>query len=326
MINISVTQERVRIWKQQYPEEFEILKERTHEDAVFYSNACERIIDDRNEAIGYLHSEPDPSDKTCLKIWGYSKARDFILSKAYENTRLTPELLFDANRILIEAFKDCHADYRSSKEPHKGKGIMSVVRHIADPNDIEALTKEFCTSVEASIEEEMQPLLLIPEAILDFQYISPLAHGNGRMCRLLTEFLLIRTGFDMICYQSLDHHLYENLRDYVAAMYKTSSQRKILPRESVAFTENLQGCLDKVSNDFNTMFPPPKSERSSKSERIRYVAMNQNDEFTKNDIMPFLPGVSPTLIQQGLSDMVSEGLLSRTGRTKGSRYGKTIHR
>jgi len=320
MIRIHVAQERLRLWKQQYPDAFEELEKMTHPDAVFYSNACERIIDNKDEALGYISGEILPHDNTGLKIIGYSDARKYILSEAEKGTQLSPELLFETNRILIEKFKGTEVDYRREDGPHRGKGVMSVVRHVANSNDIEALTEELCTSVEISIYNETQPLLLIPAFACDFQYLSPMIHGNGRMSRLLTEYLLVRTGFDMVRYQPLDRFTYTDLRRYVSSIYKTSSQRAVVPRESMPFTEIILDHLDCMSTNLNIMFPPPMAKKYSKSERVRYVASGQKKKFTKNDIAPLLPGVSLTLIQQSLSDMVSENVLSRSGHTKGCKY------
>ncbi|MBR6871319.1 MAG: hypothetical protein IKM91_06855, partial [Candidatus Methanomethylophilaceae archaeon] len=60
MIRIAVTQERSRIWRQQYPDAFDELRRTTDIDAAFYSNACEKIIKDRSRVVGYLSGDaPD---------------------------------------------------------------------------------------------------------------------------------------------------------------------------------------------------------------------------------------------------------------------------
>ncbi|MBR4226331.1 MAG: Fic family protein [Candidatus Methanomethylophilaceae archaeon] len=319
MIKIAVTQERSRIWREQYPDAFDELRRTTDIDATFYSNACEKIVKDRSRVVGYLSGDA-PDDVAGNKVLGYSRARDHILSEAGKGTRLSPELLLETERILIEAFVDVKADYRKVDGPHTGKGVMTAVRNVADAERIEELTERFCTSVEVSMEKGIQPLLLIPAAVSDFHYLSPLAHGNGRVSRLLSEYLLVRTGFDMILYQSLDRYAYSDLRRYVSSIYRTSMLRRIDPRESMPFTEGFLECLDDVSSSLNVMFPPPSVERLSKTDRVRHVALKQEAEFTKSDIVPALPGISPTLIQQSLSELVGDGLLHRTGHTKGCRY------
>ncbi len=320
MIRTSVTQERVRIWKNQYPEAFEVLRKGAHEDSVVYSNACERIIEDRNEAIGYLSGKTEPDEHRCMKILAYSKARERILSEAERNTPLTPKLLFDIQGLFRKDSEYRNQDYRTVKGPHKGKGTMSVIRCTAPPEKIEELTEELCMSLETAMQEGVQPLLLIPEAIADYHYLSPMVHCNGRISRLLTEYLLVRTGFDMVLYQSIDRRIYNDLRRYVSSMYRTSSQRVIVSRESMPFTESFIRYMTDMSSTLNGMFPPPTDTKFSKSERVRFVVERQKDEFSKNDISGSLPGISPTMVQQCLSEMVSSGELSRTGHTKGSKY------
>ena len=58
----------------------------------------------------------------------------------------------------------------------------------------------------------------------------------------------------------------------------------------------------------------------NKTGRIRYAALRQKGVFTKMDLAALMPDISHMMIQHELSQMVSDGLLIRSGNTKGTQY------
>ena len=51
----------------------------------------------------------------------------------------------------------------------------------------------------------VDPLILIPNFILDFLCIHPFNDGNGRMSRLLTLLLLYRAGYIVVFYRAIEN-------------------------------------------------------------------------------------------------------------------------
>ena len=66
---------------------------------------------------------------------------------------------------------------------------------------------EFCT------------ILLIAEFLVDFLAIHPFEDGNGRMARLLSTYLLEKTGYHFARFYSLDNIIQETKSDYYQALY-----------------------------------------------------------------------------------------------------------
>lgn len=64
----------------------------------------------------------------------------------------------------------------------------------------------------------MEPLLLIPCAILDYLCVLPFPDGNGRTSRLLTVLMLYNNGFDVCRYVSMDEHIALTRSEYYAAL------------------------------------------------------------------------------------------------------------
>ena len=62
------------------------------------------------------------------------------------------------------------------------------------------------------------PLILIPVCIRDFLCIHPFNDGNGRMSRLLTTWLLYRSGYFVGKYISLESKIARNKNLYYDAL------------------------------------------------------------------------------------------------------------
>jgi len=58
----------------------------------------------------------------------------------------------------------------------------------------------------------------------------------------------------------------------------------------------------------------------NKKQRIRYVVSKIEGCFSNRDISERLPDVSSAMIQQELSKMSEEGVIIRSGTTKGTHY------
>lgn len=65
------------------------------------------------------------------------------------------------------------------------------------------------------------PLLLIAVFVVSFLAIHPFQDGNGRLSRLLTTLLLLRSGFDYVPYSSLESVIEKSKASYYLALRKT---------------------------------------------------------------------------------------------------------
>jgi Fic family protein len=77
------------------------------------------------------------------------------------------------------------------------------------------------------LEEKMiHPLLIIGNFILEFLAIHPFQDGNGRTSRVLTNLLLLKTGFDFVPYVSHEKFIEDNKDAYYLALNKSQKDLK----------------------------------------------------------------------------------------------------
>ena len=68
---------------------------------------------------------------------------------------------------------------------------------------------------------ELHPLLVIGIFVATFLAIHPFQDGNGRLSRILTTLLLLRTGYAYVPYGSLESVIEQNKEAYYLALRKT---------------------------------------------------------------------------------------------------------
>lgn len=89
----------------------------------------------------------------------------------------------------------------------------------ASPADTPARMAELLNWLQQERENaKINPLILIAIFIARFLEIRPFQDGNGRMSRLLTRLLLLKTGYHFVVYGSLESVLEKRRTDYYQAL------------------------------------------------------------------------------------------------------------
>src|SRR3990167_4321039 len=87
--------------------------------------------------------------------------------------------------------------------------------------------KEMLELVEATKkgleEKRFHPLIIIGNFLVDFLLIPPFKDGNGRLSRVLTNLLLLKSGYEYIPYVSHEKLVEDNKVDYYMALRKSQN-------------------------------------------------------------------------------------------------------
>ncbi|WP_272943052.1 Fic family protein [Geminocystis herdmanii] len=74
--------------------------------------------------------------------------------------------------------------------------------------------------------KRLHPLLIIGIFIVNFLAIHPFQDGNGRISRILTTLLLLKSGYIYVPYSSLESVIEENKDSYYLALRRTQQSIK----------------------------------------------------------------------------------------------------
>lgn len=162
------------------------------------------------------------------EVAGYAEVMETIFAH-FEAIDLTENHIKQLHRdLLAYSTKDEHhrGNYKSNPNhvsafDQDGKEI-GVVFETATPFDTPRLMDELVQwTREASNENTLHPLLVIGVFTVVFLEIHPFQDGNGRLSRILTTLLLLRSGYAYVPYSSLESIVENSKEGYYLALRQT---------------------------------------------------------------------------------------------------------
>ncbi len=87
------------------------------------------------------------------------------------------------------------------------------------PKDVEWMMVELVDRYNAAWDEQLaHPLVLLGAFVLDLLAIHPVADGNGRLARLITTHELLRNGYGVARYVSVEQRIYKTWPDPLSSV------------------------------------------------------------------------------------------------------------
>lgn len=162
------------------------------------------------------------------EVAGYADVMELVF-QSWEDITLTENHIQQLHRDLLKySQKDAHhrGRYKTTSNSvaafdENGKQI-GIVFETATPFDTPYLMKELVTTInEAIADKRLHPLLIAAILVVIFLEIHPFQDGNGRLSRVLTTLLLLRTGYAYVPYSSLESIIEQSKEGYYLALRQT---------------------------------------------------------------------------------------------------------
>jgi Fic family protein len=203
---------------------------------------------------------------------------------------------------------------------HNGKSL-GVIFETASPFDTPKDMAALLTWTRMQLKEkELHPLLTISVFIVHFLAIHPFQDGNGRLSRVLTNLLLLKTGYLYVPYSSLESVIEKNKDNYYLALRRTQSSFKF---EHPDYTPWLTFFLKTL--DAQKEMLARKIERENVFTKLprlsRHIIelVKDHGELSISEIES-ITGANRNTIKKKLAELVRDNHLSRQGQGKGTRY------
>ena len=144
---------------------------------------------------------------------------------------ITFEFVLEVHRRMFESTNSDVAGRIKTKRVAIEGGLYSV--KTLPPEKSELFLRELCDRVNRSlVADDTSRFLTTAEFVLDFLAIHPFHDGNGRTARLLSTYLLERSGYHFARFYPLDHVILENRDAYYEALFR-AQQRWYQPDEDL---------------------------------------------------------------------------------------------
>jgi len=162
------------------------------------------------------------------EVAGYADVMELVF-QSWEDITLTENHIQQLHRDLLKySQKDEHhrgrykiTSNRVAAFDESGKQI-GIVFETATPFDTPHLMKELVTTINDAISNKtLHPLLSVAIFVVVFLEIHPFQDGNGRLSRVLTTLLLLRTGYAYVPYTSLESIIEQSKEGYYLALRQT---------------------------------------------------------------------------------------------------------
>jgi len=162
--------------------------------------------------------------------------------------------------------------------------------------------------------------------------IHPFVEGNGRTVRSFSTLILMREGYNVKKFFSLEEHFDTDPADYYEAISSVDRQSPNIGSRDITpwleyFTHVVAVELEKIKDkvrklSVDTRLKVKFGEQIALSERqmrlIEYISDQGSGGM--GELKKVLPMVSEDTILRELRDLLTKGILKKTGTTKASKY------
>ena len=165
---------------------------------------------------------------------------------------------------------------------------------------------------------EIHNLLKIASFIYEFLSIHPFQDGNGRLSRLLTTLLLLKTNYVWIQYISFEHEIENRKREYYNSLRSCQAQR---PNENISeWIEFFLSSLINLQTKLNKKLEVKNSStKLAQREKSIYLYIMSNPGSKSGEISKKLNIPNPTT-KRILTQMVRDELIEKYGKGAGTNY------
>ena len=326
---VDVGKGREELYRDQLPALLHSLADQTRVESIRASNAIEGIEVSQQRAERLVAPEPPRSrNRSEEEFAGYRDAID-ALTQEERLDPPTPALTLRLHRQLYAYTKAAGGKLKQVDNVIGERGPHGTRRVIFEPppwQQAEGLVQGLFGGYEQAAKAQVaHPLILLSAFILDLLAIHPFEDGNGRVARLLTTHELLRLGYEVARYTSIEQRIYETRNGYYAALEASQEgwhdgEHRIWP-----WTEYLVSVLADCYADFEGRVAAEHGSVSmTKAERVRHWVLNSAPtEFPLSEVRRAVPGVSDPTIRLALRSLRDEGKLRSTGAGPGALWRRS---
>jgi Fic family protein len=264
------------------------------------------------------------------EVAGYAQVMEAVFAHS-DVLDLTENHIKQLHRdLLIHSAKDerRRGDYKTgpnhvSAFDENGKEI-GVVFETATPFETPRLMNELVTWTQEALEErKLHPLLVTAIFIVVFLEIHPFQDGNGRLSRILTTLLLLRSGYAFVPYSSLESVIEQTKEAYYLALRKTQATiRKDAP-EWESWVVYFLRTLQQQKNRLEKKMEREKIVVDTLPElSVRILEFAKDHGKLTNAQIVRLTGANRNTVKKHLQSLVAANHLAQYGTGKGTWYGR----
>lgn len=327
---VDVGKGREGLHLDQLPELLSSLADHTRVESIRASTAIEGYEVDPERASKLVH-QPDARvrNRNEREFAGYRDAIDELMGVA-EPERLSAPFILHLHRQLYRhtgggggRFKLEDNVIASRDEDGRRVEIFVPPGH----EDAEWMTVELVDRYNDACDlEQAHPLVLLGAFVLDFLAVHPVADGNGRLARLLTTHELLRNGYGIARYVSIEQRIWESQNSYYEVLRQSQLGWHDAEHNIWPWIEYLVGVIGESYEAFEAKIASARSTAGLTKQQItlRHVrTLPAGRTFKVRDLRSALPGISDPTFRLALNALKSSQEVKVQGTGQGAVWTRT---
>lgn len=269
------------------------------------------------------------AERDYQEVQGYLETLENVFG-SYQKLPLREGAIASLHKELLK--------YSSKDELHRGKykqkenivGVQeadgTISKIVFDTTPAWLTSKEMKEltdwTFDALQDNHFHPLLVIGNFIVEFLKIHPFEDGNGRLSRVLTNLLLLRSGYQFVQYVSHEQIVERRKDEYYLALRKSQETFK---KENETIAPWLNFFLSVVKEQATAALVYLQEEKFEDTLSPKQIDvwkyLVKAGETSPSDIAR-TTGVEITTVRKALQQLLKLGKVKRIGRGSGTRYIK----
>lgn len=287
-----------------------------------------------------------PDEEVARVLQGLTASK--LAERDYQEVQGYLEVLqnvFDSYKTLplregvIQSLHNELLKYSAKDKLHKGKykkeenlvGVLgpdgkTVAQVIFNPTAAWATPAEMADLIgwtyTALEENRFHPLLVIANFLVDFLKIHPFQDGNGRLSRVLTNLLLLRSGYQFAQYVSHEQIVERRKDEYYVALRK-SQETFDTEKDTIAPWLNffLSVVKEQATKALSFLEEEKVEDTLSPKQYEVWKYISGVGDAARGDIVK-ATGIAEATVNQAIDRLIELGKVKRIGRGRGTRYVK----
>lgn len=319
------------LYLRQRPVELNRLIEIAKIQSIESSNQIEGIVTTNSRLKQLVEDKTTPRNRDEQEILGYRNVLN-IIHENYEAIPVRSSYILQLHGELLKHTAFSYAGkYKTTPNEidmvlENGEKIVlfKPLEPYETPEAMERLCDEYNRAVRECV---VDPLILIPNFILDFLCIHPFNDGNGRMSRLLTLLLLYRSGYIVGQYISIEKAIADTKETYYEVLRNADKGWHTGENDPKVFIKYMLGIILSCYREFESrvIFATKTGEKSNSYDIVKTYTESTLGKFSKRDALAACPSLGSSSVESALKKLVEEGAIIRTGAGRKTMYMKNIY-
>ena len=199
-------------------------------------------------------------------------------------------------------------------------GSMRTIFVTAEPSAVPALLDNLVYQFNlAAQNEETNKLVLIVAFMLDFICIHPFNRANGRVSRLIMNFLMKKYGYNIGNYFSIPYIMRQRFSDYIDAFEASSKGWQENENDYTQYVTYMLKCILEAYRKLDYIMEV-NTDNGLTIDKVYKVIYDSATPINKRVIENVLYATSSATIEKALADLVKDNRVQLIAKGRYSKY------